>query len=114
MLSNTTTCGTSAYDRRLSLVIQANDPQRIGPSLVIDTNRWHRPASNEIAIAERLLGTIELAACKFVYDRKDTPPQLGSCGRVTLCQVTNDTHKISLGFWREVDIHRRRIASIAC
>src|SRR5437764_1101299 len=61
----------STRDRWSRLVIDANDPQAVTASLIVDTQRRHRPTMDNVAGTKRYLGTVEVSAYELIQDCKN-------------------------------------------
>jgi len=94
------------------LVIDANDPERVGLTLIVDANRRYGPAADDFAIPESLLGTFEVSRREFVDDLEDPLTEFRSCRRISLGELLDHRCEVFFRFWREVDRHRRRTLSI--
>lgn len=78
--------------------MDADHPEGVSVTPVLDTDRWNSPASNKLTGRERLLGSIELSSGKLIDHLEDPPTELLGRAMISLGKVSDDRIEILFRF----------------
>lgn len=95
-------------------MIDAQDPERVDLSLVVDAHGRDGPATHDLARGKGLFRALEVARCELVDEGEDALAELPRGDRVALSELTDHGREVRFRLRCETEHHRWKIESMVC